>query len=175
VCQSQRIRKWCSIPFPSQCAYTKWVKLGKMRAMEGGERLRERKRWSEQAGDVLFYSKSITEALTSFVIRETRTTVSLGLRPFYMSECLFFCATHSTLLVMWFCVGGELLSRDEPDRCHSAHVHEWGRCLLGLITTTDQSETCHAWWVSLILCRWIDSSFDFGEPAVIIDTSLCGF
>lgn len=101
----------------------------------------------------------------------------LILRPFFIYIWMLskVCDNvYLVYLVMWFCVGSKLLSGHESDRCHSAHVHEWGRCILGLITATDQSETCHAWWVSLSdsVYRWTDI-FVFVVHSVIGDTSLC--
>lgn len=98
---------------------TKWVKLargGRWRGERGGENKKQ----------VFVYGRRSTEALKTFVISEMSTINSLGLRQFSMSECclMFFRVTYPTLLVMWFCIGSELLSGDEPDRCHSAHVHE---------------------------------------------------
>lgn len=98
---------------------TMWVNLARGGRWRG-ERGRENKK------QAFVYVRSSTEALKSFVISEMSTIISLRLRPFSMSECclMFFRVTYTTLLVMWFCIGSELLSGDEPDRCHSAHVHE---------------------------------------------------
>lgn len=51
--------------------------------------------------------------------------------------------------------GGELLPRDESDRCHLAHVPEWRRCLLGSVSAPHRQQACHARWGDMRKTRLI--------------------
>lgn len=57
--------------------------------------------------------------------------------------CVFACVCVST--------GGKLLPGYESDSCHSADVHERGRCILGHVPAADQSETRRARCALLII------------------------
>lgn len=55
---------------------------------------------------------------------------------------------HNSWVSLFLSTGSELLPGHESDCCHSVNVHERGGCILGSVTTVNQSETCYAWWAS---------------------------
>lgn len=148
-----------SFPMLSSRKWVNWARGGRWRGEGEIEWAREMERsWGlwilPISSCILFLDKKSTKVIVLQLVKSAQ----LILRPFFIYIWMLskVCDNvYLVYLVMWFCVGSELLSGHESDRCHSAHVHEWGRCILGLITATDQSETCHAWWVSLSdsVCR----------------------